>query len=234
MTRIIIADDHRLIREALKAMLLQPDSDIALAGEAASGEEVITLLEKLEADVVLMDYDMPGVNGIEAAGQVRERFPQVKVLMLSMMDNEMFIKGAVGAGAQGYVLKSSGHQELLHAIRVVAEGEEYFSTDIARMLLRKLPEAPTGQPPGPAPETGNGGAPAAAAQSVPANISPRELEVLRLIAQGYTNTQIGELLFNSRRTIETHRQNLLAKTGTSNTATLIVYAATHGLIKLPD
>jgi DNA-binding NarL/FixJ family response regulator len=236
MTTVLIADDHKLIREGLKSMLLHPEGDIKLAGEAASGAEVLSLLEKEAADVVLMDYDMPGLNGIEITRLVRERFPQVKVLMLTMMDNEKFILESIGAGAQGYVLKTASGKELLHAIHAVAAGEEYFSTDITRMLLRKMQESP--QPAHTVssarePMTANGGASSAgaAAQTAPAAISPRELEVLRLIAQGHTNHQIAELLFNSRRTIETHRQNLLEKTGANNTATLVLYAASHGLLE---
>ena len=217
-------------------MLLHPEGDTVLAGEAASGAEVLSLLEQQEADVVLMDYDMPGMNGIEATRQIKERFPRVRVLMLTMMDNEKFVLEAIGAGAQGYVLKSASYQELLRAVHAVADGEEYFSTDITRVLLRKMQEAP--QPAhddsrGPERLPGKGGASsaAAAAQTLPAGISPRELEVLRLIAKGHTNHQISELLFNSRRTIETHRQNLLEKTGANNTATLILYAASHGLLE---
>ena len=146
MTTVLIADDHKLIREGLKSMLLHPQGDFTLAGEATSGAEVLSLLEKGAADLVLMDYDMPGLNGIETTRLVRERFPQVKVLMLTMMDNEKFVLESMHAGAQGYVLKTAGYQELLRAIRVVAEGEEYFSTDITRMLLRKMQEAPLAAP----------------------------------------------------------------------------------------
>ena len=234
MTTLLIADDHKLIREGLKSMLLHPGGDIVLAGEAASGAEVLSRLEEGAADVVLMDYDMPGMNGIETTRLVRERFPQVKVLMLTMMDNEKFILESIQAGAQGYVLKTASYKELLRAIHLVAEGEEYFSSDITRMLLRKMQAAPaapadaSGREPMPA--SGGASSAGAAAQAAPVGISPRELEVLRLIAKGHTNHQISEMLFNSRRTIETHRQNLLEKTGANNTATLILYAASHGLL----
>ncbi len=233
MTSVIIADDHKLIREGLKSILLQPDSGITLSGEAASGTEVLSLLEKQTVDVVLMDYDMPGLNGIGTTHQVRERFPHVKVLMLTMMENEKFVMEAIGAGAQGYVLKTASYKELLRAIHVVADGEEYFSTDIARMLLQRLQSAPPAQAASHAGKPGNGDtiSGGAAAEALSVGISPRELEVLRLIAKGYTNLQIGEMLFTSRRTVETHRQNLLDKTGANNTATLILYAATHGLLE---
>ena len=224
MITVILADDHTLVRDGLRSILGQAPGEIAVAGEAASGGEVLDLLEKGGADLVLMDVNMPGMNGIDASRQVRERFPEVKVLMLSMMDNEAFIAEALRAGAQGYLLKNCGHQELLRAIRTVAAGEEYFGSDITRMLLRKLQEASPGSAISPVAATG------AATQAVTTAISPRELEVLRLIAKGHTNHQISELLFTSRRTVETHRQNLLVKTGTNNTATLILYAASHGLL----
>jgi DNA-binding NarL/FixJ family response regulator len=226
MIRIIIADDHKLVRESIKALLAEAADNIEIAGEATGGREAIGLLEKGEVDLVLMDVDMPGMNGIEATEIIKERFPGVKVLMLTMMDNEQYLAGALRAGATGYVLKSAGHKELLHAIGTVAGGEEYFSADVVKMLLRK----PQSSPPDAtnAPDFLGAHAPG---QSLPAAISPREMEVLRLIAQGYTNTQIAEMLFNSRRTIETHRQKLLEKTGAKNTAMLVLYAVSHGLLE---
>ncbi len=231
MVKVIIVDDHKLVREGLKSMFLQSDGEVSIVGEAASGAQALELLENQEADMVLMDFDMYGMNGVEATRQVRERFPEVKVLMLTMMESDKFITEALQAGAQGYVLKTASYKELLHAVLTLADGEEYFSTDIARMLLRKVQSAPSGYAPSHGPGTGQDAQSAgAAAQAPPASISPRELEVLRLIGKGYTNSQIGEILFNSRRTIETHRQNLLEKTGANNTATLILYAASNGLL----
>jgi DNA-binding NarL/FixJ family response regulator len=231
MVNVIIVDDHKLVRDGLKSMFLQSDGEIFIVGEAASGAQALEVLERQKAEVVLMDFEMHGMNGVEATRQIRERFPEIKVLMLTMMENDKFINEALQAGAQGYVLKTASYKELVHAILTVAEGEEYFSTDIARMLLQKMQSSISGQAPSHGPGNGqdahSGGA---AAQTQVAAISPRELEVLRLIAKGYTNSQIGEILFNSRRTIETHRQNLLEKTGANNTATLILYAATHGLL----
>jgi DNA-binding NarL/FixJ family response regulator len=226
MIKIIIADDHKLVREGMKALLSEGAAGVEIAGEAASGQEVIELLEKLAVDLVLMDVDMPAMNGIEATQRIRENFPHVKVLMLTMMDNEQYLADALRAGATGYVLKSTGHKELLHAIDQVAGGEEYFSADVVKMLLRKSRPAPAEAVNAPAASGGQ-----AQHQPLPAAISPRELEVLRLIAQGYTNAQVAEMLFNSRRTIETHRQNLLEKTGANNTATLILYAVSHGLLE---
>ncbi len=219
MINVLIADDHKIVRDGLKSILMQHPGELAVAAEAASGTEVLTLLENVAADLVLMDIDMPGVNGIEATRQIRERFPAVKVVILTMTDSEQSVRESIAAGAQGYLLKSGGHKELLHAIHSVAEGEEYFSVELTKMLLQRMQSAGSAQ-----------AARGAMPEGVAVQLSPRELEVLRLIAKGHTNHQIGEMLFTSRRTVETHRQNLLEKTGTNNTATLILYAAEHNLL----
>ncbi len=231
--RILLADDHKLVREGVKAILAQAKGDVALVGEAASGKEVMDWLEKLETDVVLIDICMPEPDGIEATRQIRQRFPWVKVLVLSMMEDERLILKATEAGANGYVLKTAGFRELLYAISTVYEGEEYFCSDIARNLLRKMQAAlhaeslTEKEKPGPGNRSVD--SPGAGTNTGVA-ISAREREVLRLIAQGYTNAEIGEKLYTSRRTIESHRKNLLEKTGTTNTATLILYAVSHNLL----
>ena len=227
MIRVMLADDHKLIREGMKAILRDAGTDISITGMAASGTELLVLLERQEADVVLMDLDMPQLNGIEATRLVTERFPRVRVLVLSMLENEQYILDALGAGARGYLLKSAGGKEVLFAIRTVAEGGEYFGTDVAKRLLLKLqstrPPAPRERSPG---QKNGGSAPTSGV-----TITPRELEVLQLIAKGYTTVQIAERLATSKRTVETHRHNLLDKTGSSNTATLLLYAATHRLLE---
>jgi DNA-binding NarL/FixJ family response regulator len=218
MIKVLIADDHKLVREGLKSVLAQMAPDMQVIGEAATGKEVIILLDKVQADVVLMDIDMPEMNGIETTRYLSGMYPETKVLMLTMVDKEQFVHESLRAGAQGYVLKSAGRNELLHAIRVVAQGEEYFSADLTRMLLNR--------------ESSHAPATAAMAmnQKQADSLTNRELEVLRLIGQGYTNAEIADLTFTSKRTVESHRQNLLDKTGCNNTATLVRYAATHGLL----
>jgi DNA-binding NarL/FixJ family response regulator len=227
MIRVMLADDHKLIREGMKAILRDAGTDVFITGMAASGTELLALLEGQEADVVLMDLDMPQLNGIEATRLVTERFPRVRVLVLSMLENEQYILEALGAGARGYLLKSAGAKELLFAIRTVAEGGEYFGSDVAKQLLLKLqstgPAAPRERSPG---KKNGGPAPTAAV-----TVTPREMEVLQLIAKGYTTVQIAERLATSKRTVETHRHNLLDKTGSSNTAALLLYAATHRLLE---
>jgi len=228
MIRVLIAEDHKLVREGLKSLLTQAAPDMEVVGEAASGREVLSLLESTAVDLVLMDVDMPEGNGIDTTRALAGQFPGIKVLMLTMADNTQRVLESIQAGAHGYLLKSAGRKELLTAIRTVAEGEAYFSTDLTRMLLQKVralesgPAAASQPPPG---------GPDAAAGKPPVALSPRELEVLRLIAKGHTNHQISELLSNSRRTVESHRENRLEKTGTHNTATLVLYAAANGQLE---
>ena len=234
MIRVILADDHKLIREGMKAILQEAGTDLSITGQAASGAEVISLLSQQAADVVLMDLDMPHLNGIEATRLISQRFPAVKVLVLSMLENEQYILDATAAGARGFLLKSAAAKEVVFAIRTVAEGGEYFGSDITKMLLLKLQDtrqrsaAPRGRP---LPDPNNGRThPTGNGPENGASITPRELEVLHLIARGYTTAQIAERLATSKRTVETHRHNLLDKTGASNTAALLLYAASHRLI----
>ena len=227
MIQVLLADDHKLVRSGLKSLLSEKTGDMTVVAEASTGLEVLALLETTPADVVLMDIYMPNMNGIEATRQIRERFPQVKVLMLTMTDTPQWVNESLEAGAQGYLLKSTGYKELLFAIRTVYEGEAYFSTDLTKLLLQQVNAGAKGVAATPQVDGNSQGT----AQPLSAGITPRELDVLRLIAQGYTNQQNGEMLLTSKRTIESHRQNLLEKTGAGNTATLVLYAAHHGLLE---
>jgi DNA-binding NarL/FixJ family response regulator len=218
MIKIIIADDHKLIRDGLKAMLSEREKDIQVVGEAHSGNELVGMLTGSEAELVLMDINMPEMDGLEATKYIKEHFPHIKVLVLSMVEQETYVSEAIRAGALGYILKTTDQEELIHAIITVARGEQYISTQIAMKLLQNrnpLPAAPKFS---------------SAAEETAALISKREMEVLQLIAQGFTNTEIADQLFTSKRTIESHRQSLLEKTGSKNTASLIVYASRNHLI----
>ncbi|GAA4296491.1 response regulator transcription factor [Nibribacter koreensis] len=216
--KVILTDDHTIIRDGIKA-LLQDDLDIQVIGEASSGEELLFLLPSTPADVVVLDIKMPGMDGFETATQVKSLMPTTQVLALTMMDHEHYIMQMLKAGANGYLLKSVGKRELAHAIKTVANGGAYISTEIALNLLHKYCslEAPKSQE--------------QQSQDSGADLSKRELEVLNLIADGLTNSEIAEKLFTSKRTIETHRQNLLEKTQTKNTASLITYAFSKGILK---
>ncbi|OGX91948.1 response regulator [Hymenobacter coccineus] len=219
MIRLILADDHAILRDGLRA-LLAAEPSIELVGEATNGAELLALLSTTPADVVLMDVNMPVLDGFETMPELQERFPEVKVLVLSMLDHEHYVLRMLQAGALGYVLKNAAFQEITHAIRTVAMGHRFLCTEIGLSMLYKA--AGNGPMPGP------GGELAETAAGV--GLTARELEVLKLIAEGLTNGEIADKVFTSKRTIETHRQNIIGKTGAKNTAALIKLAIQQGLI----
>ena len=211
MIRIFLVDDHQVVRSGLRLLLAtQPDLDIV--GEASNGLELLAQLPTTPTDVVLLDVNMPGMDGPETARQLRKQYQEVRILALSMLDKEAYIFQMLDAGANGYILKSTGLEEIITGIRTVAVGGQYLCTASGMAALQKLRAGPS--------------EPAAK----PGGLSRRETEVLQLIAEGLTTNQIAEKLFTSRRTIETHRQNMLEKTHTKNTASLIKLAMSEGLI----
>jgi DNA-binding NarL/FixJ family response regulator len=218
MIKVVLADDHKIIRDGVKA-LLSSEKDINIIGEAANGLELLDFLAREEADVAVVDINMPGMDGYEATKQIKDRFSEVKVLILSMLDHETHINKMFEAGAIGYLLKNTGQEEFVHGIRMVASGQKFICTEIALSLLSKV----TGQ----AAKTTL----APSSKNTGNELSKREIEVLRLIADGLTNAEIADKLFTSKRTIESHRQSLLEKTQSNNTATLIRYAVSHNLVE---
>jgi DNA-binding NarL/FixJ family response regulator len=203
MLRIVLADDHKIIRDGIKA-LLQGEATISVVGEASNGLELIELLSHTkEVDVALVDINMPKMDGFAAVEIIKSNYPSVKVLVLSMLDHEDYISRMIESGACGYVLKNTGKDELVHAMHMVSKGNYYICTEIAMNLLRRLRQPHYS------------GAAIAVSEPFPeksvCNLSKREMEVLRLIAEGYTNAEIADKLFTSKRTIESHRQNLLEK-----------------------
>lgn len=217
MIRVILTDDHKLIREGLKA-LFNESSSIKVVGEASDANELLELLQEIQADVILLDINMPGKNGIETTRELQLLYPEVKVLVLSMLEHERYVHQMMEAGASGYILKNAGREELTSAIQLVAAGVTYISPEIAIDLLKKsqLPDAQNCH--------------TTEMDRAPRELTRRELEVLALISEGFTNAEIAEKLFTSKRTVETHRQNLLEKTQTNNTATLIKFALKNGII----
>lgn len=217
MINIILTDDHQIIRDGLKALLKEEDT-IQVIGEASNGDELVKMLPTLTPDVVLMDMNMPMKDGFETTKFIKENYPDVKVLVLTMLNHESYINKMMDLGAFGYVLKSAGKDELCTAIKLVANGTPYICAEVALELLKKVQN--------PVAFAANTSQPAKGMK----DLSKREVEVLGLISEGFTNAEIADKLFTSKRTIETHRQNLLEKTQTKNTATLIKYALLRGLI----
>ena len=214
MTRVILTDDHTILRDGIRS-LLSAETDIQVVAEAGNGQELLAMLATTPADVVLMDVQMPQLDGFATMPRLQQEFPGVRVLVLSMLDNENYVARMLEAGALGYVLKNAAISEITHAIRTVAAGHPFLCTEIGLNMLQKA----VSQSGGPLPELPGG-----------ADLTARELEVLKLIAEGLTNAEISEKLFTSKRTIETHRQNIISKTQAKNTAALIKLAVSRGLI----
>lgn len=207
MIKVILAEDHNIVRNGLK-MLLESQPDVAVVAEASNGQQVLDFIEKgIEVDVVLADVNMPELDGISLTARLKQLNPSIKVIILTMLDSDMYVTQAFGAGACGYLLKNLGARELAFALNSVYAGTRYLCTELSlRMLDEKLKNAASDK------EKSN------------VQFSGRELEVLNLIAEGFTNREMGEKLFLSKRTIEGHRQALLDKTNTKNTAMLIRFA----------
>lgn len=209
-TRILIADDHPVLRSGLR-VLLAADPELEVVGEAGTGEETLLLAEELSPDVVLLDVSMPGESGIETVRRLKARIPTLRVLFLTMHEEEGMLLEALNAGGDGYVVKRADQPEIIQAIRVVQRGDVYVHPAMTRALLSQ-PET-TERPPEPVEP-----------------LTRREIDVLRLLARGNTNRQIADLLTLSVRTIESHRANLMGKLGLSSRVELVTYAEEHGLL----
>jgi DNA-binding NarL/FixJ family response regulator len=219
-TRVMLVDDHHMFREGV-ASLLARAGDIVLIGEAATGEDAIRLAETLLPDIVLMDVKMPGMGGIEATRAIVTCSPHIGVIMLTMFEDDESVFAALKAGARGYVLKDADRGTLMRAIRAVAQGEALLGPSIARRVLEQfsVPTPPTPTPVAPrlAPELFG-------------ELTPRELEVLRLIAQGLRNRDIAGRLVISEKTVQNHISNIFAKLQVNDRSQAIVRALQGGLV----
>lgn len=215
MIRVIIADDHHLVRQGIRA-LLENASDIEVIGEASTGHEAIELAEELAPDVVVMDISMPRMDGTQATERILSLDSQTEVIILSMHSDTTLVQQLLRLGVKGYLLKRSITEELLLAIRSASKGETYLSPTISDSVMSILMSPQTGDAP-----------------SGPASLlSPREREVLQLIAEGYTNNAIAKTLTISVKTVEKHRANLMTKLEVNDLPGLIRTAIKHGLIFL--
>lgn len=211
--RVLIADDHAVVRAGLRTLIgAEPGMD--LVGEATGGEEVLALAGALRPDVAVLDLSMPGLDGLEATRRIKREHPNVRILILTVHEDEALLREAIRAGASGYIIKHAAEAELIAAIHTVEIGEIYVHPKMLRALLAE-PE-----PPQPAAPTG---------QSPRDVLTPREMDILRFIVQGYTNRQIAEELSLSVRTVEGHRGNLTEKLGLHSRVELVRYAREHGL-----
>ncbi len=212
--KICIVDDHKLFREGLK-LLLSTQDFVRQIYEASNGKEFIENLSLMDCEVVLMDIEMPGMNGIEATETALRLRPDLKIIVLSMYGDEQYYYKMVDAGVKGFVLKSSGIEKVIAAIHKVAAGENYFSEELLIHILNNMRE-------------GN-----KTDTDIPDNeISERELEILYHVCLGLSNQEIADKLFISKRTVDKHRANLLSTTGCRNTAALVMYAIKNKMINV--
>lgn len=211
--RLMIADDHKLFREGIKALLAITD-DIEIVGEAEDGESALKKCQELEPDVILMDINMPGLNGIQVTGQILEKQPQTRIVMLTMLEDDASIFHAMRAGARGYLLKGADPTEVLSVIRAAAEGQALFGPAIATRLMNYFKELsakpPVSVPPFP-------------------ELTERELEILRLIAQGLNNQELAQKLVLSPKTVRNHITSIFSKLQVADRAQAIVRAREAGL-----
>jgi DNA-binding NarL/FixJ family response regulator len=209
--RVLIAEDHPLFREGMRGRLDRV-ADIAVVGEAASGDEAVQLAKELEPDVILMDIKMPGLNGIEATREIQQASPKIGVLVLTMFEDDDSVFAAMRAGAKGYLLKDSGGEGVVHAIRAVASGEAVFGAGVAERMIGFFC-APR----------------AAAPQRAFPELTEREEEVLSLVAQGKSNQQIARQLFVSLKTVRNHVSNILLKLQVADRTQAVIRARDAGM-----
>jgi len=213
--KVLLADDHQVVRQGMRA-LLNAQPDIEIVGEAADGNELLRLAWSLRPDVVLSDIAMPNLNGIEAATQIRKRFPNVQVIILSMHSASAYVIRALRSGALGYVLKDDDIEVVIQAIRAVSKGSRFLSAQVSEKVLDTFLAGED------------------VTLSLEERITEREREILQLVGEGRTNAQIAEKLNISPRTVEKHRANLMSKLGLATHADAVRFAIQQGLVHLDE
>jgi DNA-binding NarL/FixJ family response regulator len=209
--RVLIVDDHAILRDGIRS-LLERQEGLIVVGEAANGQQALEMVETLHPQVVLMDIAMPTMDGLAATRHIHASHPEVRVLILTQHDNREYIAPALQAGASGYVLKRSGGQEVVNAIREVVAGRSFIEADVAQQIVRGLtPDGDNGEP--------------------ALQLTEREQQVLRRVVKGLSNKEIARELVISPKTASVHRSNIMSKLGVRNSADLVRYAIQHKLIE---
>lgn len=209
MIKVFIADDHQIVIDGIKS-IMEEDNEVTVVGGALSGEDTLVQLKDLETDVLLLDINMTGMDGIEVAQRLKEEEHPVKILILTMHNNPQFTKQLIEIGVLGCMMKNAGKQEMLEAIKTVYKGKRYYGDEVTETLFDSIDKSQK------------------ATQK--AELTKREVEVLKLIAQEFSTKEIADQLFISTHTVETHRKNLLSKLGFKNSAGLARFAAKNGLV----
>ena len=214
--RIVLADDHTIVRQGLRS-LLEQQAGIEVIAEAENGRQAVRIAEQLKPDVVLMDFSMPDLNGLEATRQIKQRVPDVKILILTRHANREYIESILRAGASGYLIKKSAVDELVNAIQSVYRGDSFLDTSISKMVIEGYLHQSGGE-----------------IQVHDIKLTPRQREVLQLIAEGHPIREIASLLHISVKTVDNHRANLMQKLDLHSTADLTQYAIRKGIVSLDD
>ena len=203
----VIVDDHKIFRESL-TYVLESQANVNVIAQANNGLELLLFLKHTKPDIVLLDIDLPVMDGVEATREALRLYPDLKILVLSMHKDEEFYSAMIDLGVKGFILKESDTEEVIKAVDEIVKGSLYFSQELLLGLLKKRKD------------------------SICIELTPREQEVLALIAKGLSNVEIGEKLFISARTVEKHRAELLLKTDSKNSVSLVVYAIKNGLVTI--
>jgi DNA-binding NarL/FixJ family response regulator len=211
--RILIADDHGLVRRGARA-LLQAQQGWRVVGEAANGREAVEKAKEMKPDVAVVDISMPELDGVEVARQILEAVPDAKVLVLTMHESDQMVQRALGAGAHGYILKSDLTDSLPKAVKAIAEGKRFLTPKVSEIVLDGFLKTKSRHRQG---------------ERADARVTPREVEIIRLLVEGKTNKEIAALLGIAVRTVETHRSKIMLKLGLHSLAELIHYAMRHGI-----
>lgn len=210
--RVMIVDDHEIFRKGL-AMVINKAKNAKVIAEAGNGQEFLDIIEKEKVDLVFMDIEMPVMNGIEATKTALQKHPEMKIVALSMFGEEEYLQQMVDAGVKGFLLKNIGKDDLYRAMQCISEGKNYFSEELLQFFTRKYIQQPK-------------------QETSDVNLTKREFEILQLIAEGLTDSEIADKLFISQRTVNGHRASLIAKTGSRNTVNLLTYAIKNGLVQM--
>jgi two-component system response regulator NreC len=213
--RIVLADDHSLFREGLKS-LLQEDPDLEIIGETGNGREAVRLCRELAPDIIIMDVSMPELNGIEASRQVTKECPETKIIAVSMHSSRRFVVDMLRAGAVGYLLKDCAFQELTTALSAVRADQVYLSPSIASVVVERISDSSADE------------------GTMAAQLTPREREVLQLLAEGRRTSEVADQLFLSVKTVQTHRRNIMDKLNLRSLPELTRYAIREGLITVEE